>query len=80
MEVEMELKDWLKKNNMNAREFSEQIQYQSAYIYRICAGNAVPGKKLSNIIGRYTNCEVTPKDLGYKEKEKCKCPTCGKLI
>lgn len=76
----MKLKEWLKKNKINAREFAEKIQYQPAYIYRICSGGAVPGEKLANIIGRYTDCEVTHKDLGYKQKQRCKCPTCGRLV
>ena len=76
----MQLKEWLKKNNMNAREFSDKIQYQSRYIYAICSGARIPGKKLANAIGRHTNYEVMPEDLRLKEKERCKCPTCGRLI
>lgn len=76
----MKLEEWLKKNNINAREMAKDLHYQSAYLYRVKRGSQVPGKKLCELIEQYTKGEVTEKDLGYKEKEKCKCPVCGRLI
>lgn len=76
----MKLKEWMKQKNISALQLSKEINYDLNYLYQVINENTVPGRKLSLYISRYTEGQVVPEDLGYKEKEKCHCPTCGSIL
>jgi hypothetical protein len=73
----MKLKQWLKKNKMNPTDLSKEIEFSRDYCYKISAGIMSPGRKLCKTICEYTKGQVTAEDLGYIEKERNICPTCG---
>ena len=76
----MKLKEWMKKNNKTVREMQNELRYGRDYLYKVVGEKIIPGKKLATSISEYTEGKVSIKDLGYKEKEKCKCPHCGRLM
>ena len=75
----MKLKEWMKKNKVTALKMENDLRYGRNYLYKIIGEKILPGKKLAVVISEYTKGDVTLDDLGYKEKEKCRCPTCGRL-
>lgn len=76
----MKLKHWMKKHKVDAKQMEIDLRYGRNYLYKIISGTISPGKKLATIISEYTQGSVSLEDLGYKEKERCPCPTCGKLM
>ncbi len=75
----MKLSEWAEFKGMKIIDISRDLRYQYSYIHAISRGKRKPGKKLACLISEYTRGKVTVEDLGYKEKERCVCPTCGKI-
>ena len=75
----MKIKSWMKKNNLGLTEMEEALNYKKNYLCAIFGGRRKPGRKLAKLISDYTEGEVSMKELGYEEKVKCRCPTCGRL-
>lgn len=76
----MKLQEWMKKNKISRKQLSEYLRYSINYVGRIVSGTKVPGKKMAIMINEYTNRKVTLEELGYKQKERVKCPCCGKFM
>ncbi len=75
----MKLKDWMLKYKVTARQMEDDLMYGRDYLYKVIGEKMAPGRKLATIISEYTEGEVTIAELGYKEKVRCVCPTCGRL-
>lgn len=76
----MKLKEWMKENKVTCTMMQDDLRYGRDYLYKIIGERMVPGKKLATVISEYTGGSVSLKDLGYEEKVKCRCPTCGKIM
>jgi len=76
----MKLKEWMKRSGITCVDMQNDLNYGRDYLYRIISGKITPGKKLAMAISEYTKGKVSVSDLGYKEKVKCKCPSCGRVI
>jgi hypothetical protein len=75
----MRIKEWMQKNKIGLNEMEEVLNYKKNYLCAIFSGRISPGKKLARLVSNYTRGEVTPEELGYLEKVKCRCPTCGRI-
>ncbi len=75
----MKIKEWMKHNKIGLTEMEEALNYKKNYLCAIFGGRRSPGKKLAKLVSTYTNGQVTIEDLGYREKIKCRCPTCGRI-
>lgn len=58
----MDLREYLFRNRLTVKEFSEKIKYQRTYISAVIHGKT-PGKKLASAIEEATAGEVKAKDL-----------------
>jgi hypothetical protein len=65
----MKLKIWLVTNNMTLTKFCEGINHDITYISKICKGKKKPGRKLGEIIEKFTNGEVKMIDLLNDEND-----------
>lgn len=75
----MKLKEWMRKNYVSVANLENDLNYRKNYLSSIISGRVKPGKKLAILIEELTEREVTKEELGYIEKEKCRCPTCGRI-
>ncbi len=55
----MELKEYLKKNNMNIKEFALKLDYTRSHMSRIVNGRVNPSDKIKRQISKLTEGEVT---------------------
>ncbi|HIB63799.1 MAG TPA: XRE family transcriptional regulator [Phycisphaerales bacterium] len=68
----MQLKSWLKANNIKQRDFAVLIGATDSQISRICCGQMVGSPKIIHMISKATNGQVSACDIhaGYIEARK----------
>ncbi|OSQ39227.1 helix-turn-helix transcriptional regulator [Thalassospira sp. MCCC 1A01428] len=68
----MQLKSWLKANNIKQRDFAVLIGTTDSQISRICCGQTVGSPKIIHLINKATNGQVSACDIhaGYMEAHK----------
>lgn len=75
----MNLRDYLKIQEITVKEFADEIRYGQTYLYRIITGSLKPGAKLAKVIVEATRGQVTFEDLQKTHEDYAKgsfCPCC----
>lgn len=59
----MDLRQYIKKEGLFIKDFSEMVNYDRTTIQKVMTGERKPGRKLINAIIAATNGEVTKEDI-----------------
>lgn len=67
----MDLREYLFRNRITCKAFSELVNYQRTYISKVIHGKIKPGRKLIQAIMKATNGQVSASDFTSTASQLC---------